>query len=225
MRWKELLNPLDIKTPICKVCGNPIKYNNFHILFHPNTSICGSCYGKFEILDERYKLQNCPTRILFRYSSEIKNSIYQFKANGDYELREVFFEYLLNDLRFEYRDHVVVPAPSSPESDAIRGFNHAEELFAQLNLPIVKAIIKTSNREQKEQSLEGRKEIGKYFALTKIDKIRNKKVLIVDDVYTSGSTINAMIKLVKKAQPKSIKILILSKQLHNQEDRIKYKRN
>ena len=51
------------------------------------------------------------------------------------------------------------------------------------------------------------------------------KVLIVDDVYTSGSTINAMIKLVKKAHPKSIKILILSKQLHNQEDRIKYKRN
>ena len=162
---------------------------------------------------------------MFRYGGELKNAIYQFKANGDYELREVFFEYLINDLKIEYRNHIVVPAPSSPESDEIRGYNHAEELFAQLNLPIVKAIIKTENREQKEQSMKGRKEIGKYFSLVNKHQLKNKKVLIVDDVYTSGSTIDAMIKLVKTCQPKSIKILILSKQVHTREDRIKYKRN
>lgn len=212
-------------TCFCKICGDKITNNSFHRLLHSNCSICGTCYGKFEILDERIKIQNCPTRILFRYSEEVKNAIYQFKANGDYEIREVFLEYLLSDLKLEYRNYVIVPAPSSPESDAIRGYNHTEEIFAQLNLPIVKAVIKTENREQKEQTMEGRKEIEKYFALVDGRKLANKKILIVDDVYTSGSTINAMIKLVKKAHPKIIKILIISKQIHNREDRRKYKRN
>ena len=55
-----------------------------------------------------------------------------------------------------------------------------------------------------------REKIGNYLTIDEVD-LSNKKILLVDDVYTTGSTIKSMIKLVKEKGAKKVKVLIMSK--------------
>ena len=84
-------------------------------------------------------------------------------------------------------------------------------MFKVLDLPIEKIIVKTDNFKQSSLSKKERENI--YLKLKIIDgeKISNKNVLLVDDVMTTGSSVKSCIKLLSKFNPKSIKILIMSK--------------
>lgn len=105
----------------------------------------------------------------------------------------------------------MIPVPSDQSSNEARGFNHVVEIFKSLNLVIVPAIIKKNKHKQSEMKREERKNVIKYLKWDNSYSIENKKILIVDDVYTTGSTIRAMITLVKQHNPKCIKVLVLSK--------------
>lgn len=110
-----------------------------------------------------------------------------------------------------YRNYVVVPVPSSDEDDKTRGFNHVEIIFSLLKLPIYKVIHKNGHFKQADHDAEGRKQIKKFLTIDKIPQLKGKNILIVDDVYTTGSTMLSCVELVEALSPKQIKILVLSK--------------
>ena len=141
----------------------------------------------------------------------MRSVIYQFKGCGDYELRTVLVENIQFWAKLRFSDYIVVPAPSWPKHDEARGFNHVYAIFEQLGLPMVKAIIKTADRKQSDQTAEGRKQIGKALGMNRPNSVKGKKVLLVDDVYTTGSTIRACIALLKKAKAKKIEVLVIAK--------------
>ena len=147
---------------------------------------------------------------LFSYDDNIRGMIYQFKGCYDYELAPIFLEYNRNFFKHKYRNYVVVPAPSTKESNEERGFNHIIEIFSSLGLKIFPIIEKIDSIKQSELSHEERKQIGSHLKLTNKTILRGKKVLICDDVMTTGSTLKAMIKLVKQCSPKDIKIFVIS---------------
>ena len=136
--------------------------------------------------------------------------LYQFKGCRDYELRTVFLEYYLSYLNCKFNGYEIVPAPSSKKSDEERGFNHVEEMFKNLKLKMNKCIHKTKQRKQADLTTKEREKIGEYLVIDDVD-LKHKKVLLVDDVYTTGSTIKSMIKLVKEKGAKKIKVLLMSK--------------
>lgn len=106
---------------------------------------------------------------------------------------------------------MIVPAPSSEEADKKRGFNHVVEIFKYLNKPIIRNIYKNQDFKQTECDRIERRNIFNKLSIKNRYLITNKKVLIVDDVKTTGSTLKAMVKLVKECKPKKIKILVLSR--------------
>ena len=106
--------------------------------------------------------------------------------------------------------YIMVPAPSSKESDEERGFNHVEEMFKSLNLKMIKCLHKTKQVKQADLTTKEREKIGDYLVIDDVDLSR-KKILLVDDVFTTGSTIKSMIKLVREKGAKNIKVLLMSK--------------
>ena len=155
------------------------------------------------------KIAGCRFYWLYRYNETIRSILYQFKGCGDYELKDVFLLHPKTFLQAKFRGYTMVPAPSFHERDEARGFNHVKALFSCLDLPTVDCLIKTENTKQADLRLEERKKIGRYIEMVGQPKLEGKKVLLVDDLLTTGSTIRACIKLLRKCRPKKIAVLTM----------------
>ena len=61
------------------------------------------------------------------------------------------------------------------------------------------------NKEEREKNIKGVYEI--------IDKenLQNKRIILVDDIYTTGNTVNECCRILQKAQPKSISVIVIAK--------------
>lgn len=141
----------------------------------------------------------------------MKSLIYQFKGCYDIVLSDVFLYQIKRELSLLYKGYMVIPIPSYKTEDLKREFNHVIEIFAHLNNPIERLIDKTENIKQSSLRKNQRTEIGKYLKMSNIEMVRNKKILLVDDIHTTGSTIEACLKLIKQGQPKDIKVLVIAK--------------
>lgn len=174
------------------------------------TKICSRCFSKFKPVLQSFSSQNVDILYLYNYDEVIKENLYKLKGCFDIELAPTFLDYYRFYLRIKFFGYVIIPAPSSRESDTERGFNHVVEIFKVLGLPILECIHKSQNMKQSDLTAEERVKISDILFIDDVD-LTKKKILIVDDVYTTGSTFNTMIQLVKSKHPKKIKGLLMSK--------------
>ena len=209
-----LRNPLRTLSPpirICKICFKKVENFGLFELFHQDFCLCEECRERFT--PRFYKFLTCghETLCIYDYDENIKKLLYQLKGCCDYELANVFLEKYKKYLFLRYRGYILVPAPSYEEDDNNRGFNHVEEIFKCLRLPFMKIISKRMHYKQSDHRFKNREDVKWILELNKDKQMYGKKLLIVDDVYTSGSTVKTMVKLLEKLHPKEIKLLILSK--------------
>ena len=122
----------------------------------------------------------------------------------------MFLEYYSNYLNYKFNGYTIIPAPSYKKNDDERGFNHVEEIFSILKLKMLKCIHKTKQVKQADLTTKEREKIGSVLKIDDVD-LRHKKTLLVDDVFTTGSTIKSMIKLVRGKGAKHIRVLLMSK--------------
>ena len=181
----------------------------FHIL--SDYRICMKCYREITPTFIKFKVGNYKALAIYEYDERIKKLLYQFKGCFDIEIFDVFLSRFARELRLMYFDYIMVPIPSYREDDEIREFNHVEEMFKVLKLKTERALEKTEKIKQANLSFKQRKEIKNFLRITNGDAIRNKKILLVDDVYTTGSTMSAAISLIEQYHPKRIEILVMSK--------------
>ena len=198
-------------TSFCKVCFRDLGKDNLLLLGRATLPLCQRCYSEMNPVFRRWVTSGVRFTAIYPYEDVLRSLIFQFKGCGDVELAPVFLAYPLTLLRLRYRRYVVVPAPSHEEDDCVRGFNHVQEMFASLGLPIVKAIRKTGKRKQSDCSAEERTHIGNFLALDSQTDLKGKNVLFVDDVYTTGSTARACIALLRKAGVKKVEGLVIAR--------------
>lgn len=123
----------------------------------------------------------------------------------------MFLSRYLTYLKLLYRGYIVVSVPSNKIDDIKRGFNHVVEIYKSLGLPMVDALIKVKNEKQSSKSKKNRLNIDTVIVGQNLEKLYGKKVLIVDDVYTTGATMHKAISVIKEASPKQIKVLVIAK--------------
>lgn len=198
------------KTNPCKICFENIEEDSLHSILFKNACICHKCFLKFKPKLNHFKIGKIDGYYIYNYDEEIQKNLYQFKGCFDIELAHIFLDYFWLFLFIKYFGYVLVPAPSSVEADNERGFNHVVEMFKPLHLKMIRCIHKTKNIKQSDLSSQERHNVSKHLIIDDID-LSNKKVLIVDDVYTTGSTVRAMIDLLKRKNLKKIKVLVMSK--------------
>lgn len=157
-----------------------------------------------------FKIGEIKAMNLYWYNDTIKSLLYQYKGCKDYELKDTFFDYYYSWLNYKFKGYVIIPAPSSKENDLERGFNQVIEMCNKIKLPMMCIVHKTNNEKQHNLNSKERTKIEDAMEIDDID-LKNKKILIVDDVYTTGSTVKTMIKLIKSKNPKKIKVLVMAK--------------
>ncbi len=150
---------------------------------------------------------------VYDYDDTIKSLLFQFKGCYDYELKNVFISRLRLFLKTKFNDYYLLPAPSYYEDDELRGFNHVKEMFSCLGLEYIDLVIKIKRYKQSDHTGKDRENIKDVLRLNNNDNFNGKKILIVDDVFTTGSTIKSIIKLITPLHPKDIKVLVMSKTL------------
>lgn len=206
MHWQQ---SKDV-TSICKVCFKEIECNSYHSLLSNNNCLCHSCFQKLKAIDRKFVIEGIEGIVLYDYNEFLKEILYKLKGCGDIEIASVFLSHRLFPYKLFYLNYVIVPVPSNIEDDNIRGFNHVQEIFKFMRLPIITPIIKNTRFKQSDLKRKEREAICNKLSLTNSGLIHDKSILLVDDVYTTGSTLKACVNLLKSASPKRIKILVVS---------------
>lgn len=152
------------------------------------------------------------------YNGVLKKLILEFKYNKNFVAGSILVDFLCdmiieNQIDIDY----VVYIPSSKKAMKNRGFNQCEYLAKEINkkldISICNDVIKNKNiKEQKLLSKEERcKNIKGAFKLKTDKNIKNKKLLLIDDVMTTGATLYECEKLLKENGALSIKMLTVAK--------------
>ena len=158
---------------------------------------------------------------IYPYADLVQSSLYKLKGCFDIEMAKVFIDRYKTYLNLKYDGYIIVPAPSYKDADEKRGFNHVQEIFKSMKNIQYHCVNKIKNVKQSDLNFEQRKHIIEALMFDETFDIRNKKILIVDDVFTTGSTMSAMIKLIKEHHPKKIQFLTMSIVLSSSRNHIK----
>lgn len=113
--------------------------------------------------------------------------------------------------------NLIIPVPLSPNRLKTRKYNQAELLAKPLsvakNIPIKTDIVKRIKNTLSQanlKSFERRENLKNAFEIIDKKAIKNKNILVIDDVMTTGETAKSLCKELNKYHPKSISILTLA---------------
>ncbi len=178
----------------------------YTLLFHP--PICQDCLHSFVETSGNFCLENIPMTILYQYNDFFKKLLFDFKGKGDYALKDTFLTNHVASLKRQYASHVIVVAPSSDQDNIRRDFCPNLSIARTFSQDIFTGITKKNFYKQTSQAK--RELVKDVLKISGGNRLKNRKVLIFDDVITSGSTIKAMIGLLSPYKPESIEILIMA---------------
>lgn len=169
--------------------------------------VCNKCLDKFELINKVIMIEGVETLIIYKYNDFFKELLYRYKGCYDYLLKDAFFNNNLLRLKKKYSNRKVICAPSYKEEDDKRGFNHVKELSTVLNLDSIDCLVKIKKYKQSDQKYVDRRNIQKYIKIDKSMLNPKDKILILDDVTTSLSTIKTIIRLLPTNIDKKVLIL------------------
>ena len=150
----------------------------------------------------------------WKYNTVSKKIISQFKYKCSYRLSAIISDLLIkrldetNFMKSVDPSSILIPVPIHQEHLSKRGFNQslliANNISKEFNLRVVNNVLyrKGDSRYQAKLSVEERYKLKDVFYLK--NKISNKNILILDDVLTTGATLNSVAKTLKGKQIKAI---------------------
>lgn len=214
----HIINIIDMLFPqVCGICG---KLNK--------EGLCNKCKINLEKLAENGIVNQSLEGMYF------DELIYIFKYEGlirkfilDYKFHEKPYMYisivafiLQNKIICEKMQNydTIIPVPISKKRMKERGYNQslliAKKISQSLKIPLqTNCLFKTKNIiEQSKLNKEQRKEnIQHVYELKNGEILYNKRILLIDDIYTTGSTVNECSKILQQGMPKKIDVLVLAK--------------
>ncbi len=191
------------KEPRCKKCGKP--------LMEMEKEYCGDCVRNKHYYD--YGLA------LYNYDENIKRAIYRFKYKNYRIYSEFFGRQLAKHFEMEIKKwnaDAIIPVPVHKKRKKARGYNQAEllanEMSKYLKLPVDNNLlirIKHTVPQKELSNILRKKNIEKAFKINE-NIVKYKCVIIVDDIYTTGSTIDECCRVLRGAGVEKIYFLTLS---------------
>lgn len=181
-----------IPSPICSICGIPfIGVGNNHF--------CGNCVANPPDFNS--------ARGAFIYDGVLRDLIHSFKYNNLSHLRFPLATLMLENIKdfIELEQpELIIPVPLHSSRLRQRGFNQSvllgQTISKEIKLPILPDTlirIRRTNPQVELSGIERKINVKGAFAVKYAKKIEGKRILLVDDVMTTGSTMNECAKELK----------------------------
>ena len=168
-------------------------------------SVCEKCMAQFERVEEQ-PYEN--VQALYYYNDAMQSYLFRYKFLKDYVVRVVFADVLRETLK-AYKGYTVVPIPMHPDKKRERTFAHIDELLEAARVPYVHLLEKTTTASQSEKTKEQRENSRILFCRNTIQLKKNRPILIVDDIITTGTTIRHATHVLQQAGFEKIDVLVL----------------
>ncbi len=232
-RWLESLLTF-IYPAKCRLCKMPMGVGQVHYL-------CDECWGQIECLAPPWcQICGVPHRNVVCADCRAQSPLYdRFRSIAFYEptLREaihllkydkklILAKHLIHliqahlpaDLSATDYD-VLLPIPLHTRRYRERGFNQAERIAQGIEqvwkVPICTDIlvrVKNTDPQSRMKSRQERMEnIAGAFLVRSPDVICGQKLLLIDDIFTTGTTVNEALKVLRAANPTSVDVLTLAR--------------
>lgn len=206
-----------IYPPVCGICG---KINKKYLCKRCEISLKPYTINKIVSCENNPKIYyNYQIKIL-KYDGIIRSKIIEYKFKEKAYLYKTLEKIILNEKKiysFLKKYDIIIPIPLYRKRKWERGYNQTEliakELAKDLKLTLESKILKKIRDTKKQSTLtktERTKNVKGAFDLNDIAKLKDKKVILFDDIYTTGSTLNECSKLLRKAEVKEISILTIA---------------
>lgn len=183
-------------------CGKPLEKQE--------TEFCQDCTVRSHAFDRG--------RSVFLYPS-IAGSIYRFKYGGRREYAGFYAQEIrrqLGDAVHNWQPDALIPVPIHWKRRGARGYNQAEDLAVELGrlmeIPVRKNLVRRCRNTipQKLLSLRQRQNNLKRAFIISQDDVKLDTIILIDDIYTTGSTVDAMAAVLKSAGVKKVFVISLA---------------
>lgn len=199
-----------IKAPLCNICGKPLEPPQaFKGIENP---ICFDCHNR--------KFFFKYARSIGKYKGVLKDCIHLLKYRGKKVLLKPLnklIETHLDDLVPFEKISFIAPVPLHKKRLRERGFNQAE-LIANLigkiyQIPVLSNLLEKTvhtlpqvdlNRIERARNIKG------AFKVNENPYVQGGTILLVDDVYTTGATVNECVRVLKRAGAQEVYVLTLA---------------
>lgn len=192
-----------VRQPTCRRCGKEV--------FSDSEEYCFDC--------SRHKRSFASGAAVFHYNEAAKRSMAAVKYRNKREFLDFYAEvmaYRFAHMIEKWQPDVLIPVPVHPSRRRRRGFNQAEELAYRLaervgNIPVETKLLLRCRKTVPQRDLnpqERLKNLQEAFVV-KAGGTIPKTVILIDDIYTTGSTIEACARVLKAAGVQTVHFLVI----------------
>jgi ComF family protein len=185
-------NALDEKQILCFQCHTALPFTGFE--HHPDNPVEKIFWGRLPV-------RAAMSLFYFNKGSSVQHLLHHLKYKGKKQVGHVLGgmigEKLINAERFRHVD-ALIPLPLSEKKFKQRGYNQAtaiaEGISLQLKIPVIEnAVVRTKATESQthKNRIERWENMKDVFMLTNPVALMNKSILLIDDVITTGATLEA----------------------------------
>lgn len=192
---------------LCKKCRENIIHSNSYL------NQLNFYQEKDFFIDEHF--------YLFSYTEPIREKILKYKFDDKAYLANTIYEFFMNNEKlygFLKKYDIMMPIPISSSRKRERGYNQSELLARKISkmasIPIEIQVLKKEKHNQPQSSLnkeQRRENVKNVYKVQNELKIQNKKILLFDDIYTTGSTVNECARVLKIAGCQMVGVLTMAR--------------
>ena len=196
---------------LCLDCINDLPHTGFAL--HAGNPVEKIFWGRIPVTSGT-------SQFYFSKDSVIQNCIHEFKYRGNKKLGlylgKVMGKSILNCNRFSNIDYLI-PLPLFTAKEFKRGFNQSSILCSGINeimnIPVVTKIVKRvihTETQTKKGRIQRWENVEKSFSVIEPDLLKGKHILLVDDVITTGATIEACGREILKIEGTQLSVASLA---------------
>ena len=199
---------------ICADCLNDLPYHNTpHCpqcgLLSFEHQLCGACIASSPDFDA--------TKALFTYEYPVSQVLQQYKYNQQLALAETFAGLMLETLALENID-LIIPMPLHPSRLQERGFNQSLEIARiigkRLNIKVNSQVAQRIKLSPPQASLPLKERVRNMKgAFACHEDLSGLRIALIDDVMTTGASLNALAKAVKAKGAANVECWLIARTL------------